>query len=167
MHFKKITDVPWPDLGTYIGPIPIKKWAKTSKNGAYHSQFLSSTFWRKFHESPYKNCKVTDAWKFASKCEWKHVFIYIFMQIFMSFYEGQLKQQICYSFTLLISCMVLINLKWRSSSFRLHQVFQILMVQMLFPEIQQAPPCLNLRYVGKILTMFDRHPFTNSTTYSP
>ena len=31
------------------------------------------------------------------------------MQIFMSFYEGQLEQQICYSFTLL---MFLINLKW-------------------------------------------------------
>ena len=28
------------------------------------------------------------------------------MQIFMSFYEGQLKLQICYSFTLLISYMV-------------------------------------------------------------
>ena len=27
------------------------------------------------------------------------------MQIFMRFYDGQLKQQICYSFTLLISYM--------------------------------------------------------------
>ena len=33
---------------------------------------------------------------------WKHV-IHIFMQIFMSLYERQLEQQICYSFTLLIS----------------------------------------------------------------
>ena len=55
------------------------------------------------------------------------------MQIFMSYYNGQLKQQICYSFTLLFNTnMVLINLKWQSSSFRLHQVFPILMVQMLF-----------------------------------
>ena len=32
--------------------------------------------------------------------------IHIFMQFFMSFYGGQLKQQICYSFILLISYMV-------------------------------------------------------------
>ena len=31
--------------------------------------------------------------------------IHIFMQIFMSFYDGQLKQQICYSLTLLIHYM--------------------------------------------------------------
>ena len=31
---------------------------------------------------------------------------------FMSNYGGPLKQQICYSFTLLISYMVLIRLKW-------------------------------------------------------
>ena len=35
------------------------------------------------------------------------------MQISMSFYDGKLKQQIYYSFTLI----VLIHLKWRSSSF--------------------------------------------------
>ena len=29
--------------------------------------------------------------------------IHIFMQFFMSLYEGQVKQQTCYSFTLLIS----------------------------------------------------------------
>ena len=51
------------------------------------------------------------------------------MQIFMSFYGGQLKQQICYSFTLLISH--LIHLKWRLSS-----IFPDLMVQMLFSQIQ-------------------------------
>ena len=32
--------------------------------------------------------------------------MHIFLQIFMSFYDVQLKQQICYSFILLISCMV-------------------------------------------------------------
>ena len=31
------------------------------------------------------------------------LFIHIFMQIFISFFDWQLKQQICYSFTLLIS----------------------------------------------------------------
>ena len=33
----------------------------------------------------------------------ENVFIHIFMQFFMSFYDRQLKQQTCYSFTLLIS----------------------------------------------------------------
>ena len=58
-------------------------------------------------------------------------------KFFMSFYGGQLKQQICYSFILLISYMVLIHLKRRSSSFRLYQVFPILMVQMLFPKFNR------------------------------
>ena len=34
---------------------------------------------------------------------------------------------------------LLIHLKLWSSSFRLNQVFPILMIQMLFPQIQQAP----------------------------
>ena len=56
-----------------------------------------------------------------------------FYAIFHEFYEEQLKQQICYSFILLISHIVLIHLEWRSSSFRLHQIFPSLMVQMQFP----------------------------------
>ena len=66
---------------------------------------------------------VTVTWKFALKCEWKHVFIHIFMQIFMSFYEGQLMQQMLN--TLLISYMVLNPLEWQFSSFRPHQTFPI------------------------------------------
>ena len=76
--------LPLKTAGIFLGLIwafPIQKWAKTSENGVYHSQLLSSTFWWKFHENPNKKSKVTDAWK----CEWKHVFIHIFMQIFMSF----------------------------------------------------------------------------------
>ena len=65
-----------------------------------------------------------------------YVFIHIFMQFFMSFYGGQLKQQTCYSFTLPISYMFL---KCWSSSFRLHQVFQILMVQMFFFPNSKGP----------------------------
>ena len=38
-------DYPRPDLGPNNGPFPIQKCAKTSQNGVYHSQFLSSTFW--------------------------------------------------------------------------------------------------------------------------
>ena len=48
------------------------------------------------------------------------------MQIFLSFYEGQLKQQICYSFALLISYIhgwFLINYKWQPSSLRINQVY--------------------------------------------
>ena len=49
--------------------------------------------------------------------EWKHVFIHFFMQIFMSFYEEQLKQQICYSFSLLSSYMVFNPFKMMVQSF--------------------------------------------------
>ena len=45
--------------------------------------------------------------KIFQKCEWKHIFIHIFMQIFKSFCCGQLKQHICYSFMLLVSYMVI------------------------------------------------------------
>ena len=72
------------------------------------------------------------------------------MQICMRFYDQVLKQQICYSFTLLISIWILFHLKWWCSSFRLHQIFPILMVQMLFPQIQQAHSP-NFRNVGKSL----------------
>ena len=68
----------------------------------------------------------------------------------MSFLGGQLKQQTCYSFTLPISYMFFIHLKWRSSSFRLHQAFPIFMIQMLFSQIQQAPGP-DFRKVGKSL----------------
>ena len=36
----------------------------------------------------------------------KNVFFHMFIEIFMSFYDGQLKHQICHSFTLLISFIV-------------------------------------------------------------
>ena len=74
------------------------------------------------------------------------------MQIFMSLYEGQLKQQTCSSFTLLISYIVLIDFKWQSSSFRLHQIFPILLIQMLFPQNLTGPwPQLQEgRKIGKI-----------------
>ena len=49
------------------------------------------------------------------------VFIHIFMQIFMCFYEGQLKQQML------------------SSSFQMHKIFPILMIQMLFPPYSTGP----------------------------
>ena len=38
---------------------------KNEENGVYQSQFISSTFWWKFHENSNKNTKVTDAWNFA------------------------------------------------------------------------------------------------------
>ena len=67
---------------------------------------------------------------------------------FHEIYEGQLKQQICYSFIMLI----LIYLKWRPSSFRQYQFFPIVMVQMLLYQIQQAPGP-DFRMVGKCLTL--------------
>ena len=56
------------------------------------------------------------------------------MQFFMSYFGGQLKQQIFYSFILLISYIWFIILfKW------LYKVFPILMVEMFCSQIQQAP----------------------------
>ena len=63
------------------------------------------------------------------------------MQICMSFYEGQLKQQMldtAYFFMLLMS------------AFTLHQIFPILMIQMPFYEIKQASGP-NFRKAGKFL----------------
>ena len=60
------------------------------------------------------------------------VFIHIFMQIFMSFYDGQIKQQVCHSFTLLISYGFKFILNGR-----LHQIFPVLMVKMLFPKFNR------------------------------
>ena len=72
--------------------------------------FLVLHFGKKFKQ-------VTDAWKFALKCEWKYVCIPIFMQFFLNFYDGHLKQQIFYSFTLLFSFkMILIRFKWHYGS---------------------------------------------------
>ena len=65
-----------------------------------------------------------------------------FMQFFMSFYGGQLKQLYTANFLYVF----LINLKWLSSS-----SFPNLKVQMLFlPQIQQAPGP-DFRMVGKSL----------------
>ena len=52
--------------------------------------------------------------KICIKMWMKHVFINIFTQIFMSFYEGQLKQHMLYT-------------------------VNVFMFQMLFSQIQQAP----------------------------
>ena len=70
------------------------------------------------------------------------------MQIFMSFYEGQLKQQMLYTANILSAYKSV--LKWQSSSFRLQQIFPILMIKILFSQIQKAPGP-DFRKVGKSL----------------
>ena len=72
----------------------------------------------------------------------ENMFSFTFYAMFHSFIGGQLKQQICYSITLLTSYMAL-------NPFKIVAV-QNLMVQMLFPQIQQAPGQL-FRNVGKSL----------------
>ena len=81
-------DFPRTDLGPNNRPFQIKKWAKTSQNGEYHSQFLSSTFWWKFHENLNKIAKLQMHKKLHK----------MFMQIFMYFYGRQLKQLYTASF---------------------------------------------------------------------
>ena len=65
----------------------------------YHSQLLVLHFGENFMK---KRMKVAKLQMHENK---PNVHIHIFIQIFMKFYEVQLKQQICYSFTLLISCI--------------------------------------------------------------
>ena len=67
-------DFPRPDLRPNIGPFTIKKWAKTSQNGVYYSQFLSSTFWWKFHDNLNKNSKVRRCMKICIKMWMKTCF---------------------------------------------------------------------------------------------
>ena len=63
-------------------------------------------------------------------------FSFTFLYIFLSFYEAtNMLQRYTSNF---LYPWFLINLKLRSSSFRLHQVFPTVMVQMLFSQIQQA-----------------------------
>ena len=88
-------DFPRPDLGPNNGPFPIQNEQKTSQNGVYHSQFLSSTFLVKIS---WKSDKKIPKLQMHENLHKNH----ILMQIFMSFFGGQLNQQICYSFTLLI-----------------------------------------------------------------
>ena len=84
-------------------------------------------------------------------CFHSHFYANFLCKFAYKFYVGQLKQQICYSFILLI----LIDLNLRSSSFRRYQFFPISMVQMLFPQIQHAPGP-DFRTVGKSLKGADK-----------
>ena len=54
-----------------------------------------------------------------------------------------------------------IHFKWWSSSFRLYQIFAILIIQMLFSQIKQAPGP-DFRKVGKSLLMIIQHTLAQS-----
>ena len=51
-------DFPRPDLGPNIGLFPVKKLAKTSQNGVYHSQLICSTFGKIFMKIRTKIAKL-------------------------------------------------------------------------------------------------------------
>ena len=68
----------------------------------YHSQFLSSTFWWTFLENSEQKYQSYRCMKICIKMWMKTCFHSHFYSIFTSFYCGLLKQQIWYSFTLLI-----------------------------------------------------------------
>ena len=69
------------------------------------------------------------------------------------------KQQICYSFKTAYFLRFLIHLKWRSFSFRPHQVFPIFMVQMLvFPNSTGPRPWLQKgRNIPGLISRSDCH----------
>ena len=74
------------------------------------------------------------------------------MQIFMSFYDGQFKQQIYYHFTLLFPYMIFNPFKMADGSFRLSCFPQFWWSRMLFPQSKQVLG-LNFRKVGKSLPL--------------
>ena len=82
---------------------------------------------------------TVDAWRFTTKWEWKHVFVHIFMQIFRSFYNGLLKHQICYSFTLLISWMVITPFKMVVQFFKTASSFPNFNGPNVFPPNSPGP----------------------------
>ena len=84
-----------------MGLFPFHKWEKTSQSGVYHSQFLSSTFGEIFIKIQTKIAKLLIHENLHTYVNDK-MFHSHFYANFQEFYEGQLKQQICYSFILLI-----------------------------------------------------------------
>ena len=84
------------------------------------------------------------------------------MQFFLSFYEGQLKQQICYSFILQYLIWFLIHLEWRSSSFALYQIFPSLIVHAFFPKFNSTGPWPQLQK-GRKIPAGARYPASGKT----
>ena len=72
------------------------------------------------------------------------------MQVFMSFYDGQLKQKICYSSTLLISFMLFNPFQMAVQFFKTVSNFPKFGGPNNFSKIQQAPGP-DFRQVGKSL----------------
>ena len=91
-----------PDLGPSIAPCKFKNEQKLPKIVDIIANFLVLYFGENFIKTRTKLPKL----QMHVNVNENMFFIHIFMQIFMSFYDGQLKQQIYYSFTLLISYMV-------------------------------------------------------------
>ena len=145
-------DFPRPDLGPNISPFPIKNEPKIHKMVDIFPNFLVLHFGESFMKIRTKIAKLQMHENLHKNVN-ENVFSFtFFMKFFMSFYKVQFKQQICYSFILLIFYMVfIIHFEWRPSSFRLHKVFPILMVQMLFLQIQQATDP-DFRKVGKSIS---------------
>ena len=110
-------DFPRPDLNR-IYALPNLKRSKNFPKWCISFSIFSSTIWWKFHENLTKKSKVTDD------------FIHILCKFSWVNMKGKatlLSQLHTASFL-----WILINLKWQTSSFRLHQVFPISMFQMLF-----------------------------------
>ena len=129
--------------GQISAPSKILKWAKTSQNGVYHSQFLSSKFWWKFMKILTKIAKL---------------------QIHENLHKNVNENMFSFTFLCKFSWVLWRAIKatnmWQlyTANFNLfkmateYQFAPILMVQRLFPHIQQAPGP-NFRTVGKSLRL--------------
>ena len=104
-------DIPRPDLGPNVGPFPIIKMSKNFPKWCRSFPFSKFYILVKISRKSKEKYQSYRCMKNCTKMRIKHVFIQIFVRFFMNFYGGQLKQQICYSFTLIISFMVFNLLK--------------------------------------------------------
>ena len=97
-------------------PFPIKKWAKTSQNDVYLSQFISVKFWWKFHENPNKIAKLQLHENLHKNVNENMFSFTSFLQIFMSFLEGNLSNKyftaLYYSFQFILNGCIKFSLFW-------------------------------------------------------
>ena len=149
--------LPGPDLGLNTGPFPIKKWEKLLKMMYVIPNFLLLHFGESFMKIPTKIVKL----QMHDNLQWnvnENMFSFTFYANIHEFLGLWRETRVTNMLQLYITQpWSLINLKWWSSSIRLHLVFPTLTVWMIFSQIQQAPG-LDFRKVGKSLLSADLGP---------
>ena len=127
--------------------------SRNSPNCVYHSQFLALHSGESFMKVQSKVIKLQMFENLQKSANETVIFSFTFLckfsQVFLIGHESNKEVTALHCLFLI---WFIIHLKWWFSSFRLHQIFPILMVQMLFSKIQQAPGP-DFRKVGKSLLL--------------